>query len=217
LYKSSVPSLSTYAVFVVTCLALLAIPGPAVLYIVSRSIDQGRTAGLLSALGVTTGTLVHIAAAAIGLSSLVLASTVAFGVVRYAGAAYLVFLGVRRLVTRDADTLVEERAPRSLRRLYTQGVIVNLLNPKTIVFIFAFLPQFVDVDAGHVGVQILLLGLTLAALGLMSDSLYAIVAGSIADRLRGSRAVARFERWFGGGILVGLGLAAALVAPNRST
>jgi threonine/homoserine/homoserine lactone efflux protein len=217
LYKSSVPSLSTYAVFVVTCLALLAIPGPAVLYIVSRSIDQGRTAGLLSALGVTTGTLVHIAAAAIGLSSLVLASTVAFGVVRYAGAGYLVFLGVRRLLTRDADTLVEERAPRSLRRLYTQGVIVNLLNPKTIVFIFAFLPQFVDVDAGHVGVQILLLGLTLAALGVMSDSLYALVAGSIADRLRGSRAVARFERWFGGGILVGLGLAAALVAPNRST
>ena len=207
------PSLSTYAVFVVTCLALLAIPGPAVLYIVSRSIDQGRTAGLLSALGVTTGTLVHIAAAAIGLSSLVLASTV----VRYAGAAYLVFLGVRRLLTRDADALVEERAPRSLRRLYTQGVIVNLLNPKTIVFIFAFLPQFVDVDAGHVGVQIVLLGLTLAALGLMSDSLYAIVAGSIADRLRGSRAVARFERWFGGGILVGLGLAAAVVAPNRST
>ena len=136
------------------------------LYIVSRSIDQGRTAGLLSALGVTTGTLVHIAAAAIGLSSLVLASTVAFDAVRYAGAAYLVFLGVRRLLTRHADTLVEERAPRSLRRLYTQGVVVNLLNPKTIVFIFAFIPQFVDVDAGHVGVQILLLGLTLAGLGL---------------------------------------------------
>jgi threonine/homoserine/homoserine lactone efflux protein len=204
-------------VFVVTCLALLAIPGPAVLYIVSRSIDQGRTAGLLSALGVTTGTLVHITAAAIGLSSLVLASTVAFDAVRYAGAAYLVFLGVRRLLTRHADTLIEERTPRSLRRLYTQGLVVNLLNPKTIVFIFAFIPQFVDVEAGHVGVQILLLGLTLAALGLLSDSMYAIVAGSIADRLRGSRAVARFERWFGGGILVGLGVAAALVAPNRAT
>ena len=211
------PSLSTYALFVVTCLALLAIPGPAVLYIVSRSIDQGRTAGLLSALGVTTGTLVHVAAAAIGLSSLVLASSVAFGVVRYAGAAYLVFLGVRRLLTRQSDVLVEERTPRSLRRLYTQGFVVNLLNPKTIVFIFAFIPQFVDVEAGHVGVQIVLLGLTLAVLGLLSDSLYAIVAGSIADRLRGSRAVARFERWFGGGILVGLGLAAAVVAPNRST
>jgi threonine/homoserine/homoserine lactone efflux protein len=212
-----VPSLSTYAVFVVTCLALLAIPGPAVLYIVSRSIDQGRTAGLLSALGVTTATLVHIAAAAVGLSSLVLASSVAFGVVRYAGAAYLVFLGVRRLLTRQSDVLVEERTPRSLRRLYTQGFVVNLLNPKTIVFIFAFIPQFVDVEAGHVGAQIVLLGLTLAVLGLLSDSLYAIVAGSIADRLRGSRAVARFERWFGGGILVGLGVAAAIVAPNRST
>jgi Putative threonine efflux protein len=94
---------------------------------------------------------------------------------------------------------------------------VNLLNPKTIVFIFAFIPQFVDVKAGHVGVQIVLLGLTLAGLGLLSDGLYAIVAGSIADRLRGSRAVARFERWFGGSILVGLGVAAALVSPHRST
>jgi threonine/homoserine/homoserine lactone efflux protein len=208
-----VPSLSTYAVFVATCLALLAIPGPAVLYIVSRSIDQGRTAGLLSAAGVTSGTLVHIAAAAIGLSSFVLA----FDAVRYAGAAYLVLLGVRRLLTRHVDELDAERAPRSLRRIYTQGVVVNLLNPKTIVFIFAFIPQFVDVEAGHVWVQIVFLGLTLAGLGLLSDSLYAIVAGSIADRLRGSRAVARFERWFGGGILVGLGVAAAFVSPNRST
>ena len=211
------PSLSTYAVFVATCLVLLAIPGPAVLYIVSRSIDQGRTAGLSSVLGVTTGTLVHVTAAAVGLSSLVLASSVAFAAVRYAGAAYLVVLGVRRLLTRHAETLVEERAPRTLRRLYTQGLVVNLLNPKTIVFIFAFIPQFVDVKAGHVWLQIVLLGLTLAGLGLMSDGLYALVAGSIADRLRGSRAVARLERWLGGGILVGLGLAAAFVSPNRST
>jgi len=211
------PSLSTYAVFVVTCLVLLAIPGPAVLYIVGRSIDQGRTAGLLSVLGVTTGTLVHISAAAIGLSSIVLASTGAFAAVRYAGAAYLVFLGVRRLLTRQPDALAEERTPRSLRRLYTQGLVVNLLNPKTIVFIFAFIPQFVDVKDGHVWLQIVLLGLTLAALGLASDSLYAIVAGSVADRLRGSPGVARFERWFGGSILVGLGVAAAVISPNRST
>jgi threonine/homoserine/homoserine lactone efflux protein len=211
------PSLSTYALFIATALALLAIPGPAVLYVVSRSIDQGRSAGLASVLGITTGTVVHVTLATVGLSSLVLASRVAFDAVRYVGAAYLIVLGVRRLLTRRVEEDTAARAPRSRRDLYTQGLIVNLLNPKTIVFIFAFIPQFVDVEAGHVGLQIVLLGLTLAALGLMSDSLYAIVAGSIADRLRGSRGVARFERWFGGSILVGLGVAAALVSPNRST
>jgi threonine/homoserine/homoserine lactone efflux protein len=188
-----------------------------VLYVVSRSIEQGRTAGLSSVLGITTGTLVHVTVATVGLSSLVLASSVAFDTVRFAGAAYLVFLGVRRLLTRTPEEVAAERAPRTLRKLYTQGVVVNLLNPKTIVFIFAFIPQFVDVQSGHVWVQIFLLGLTFAGLGLMSDSLYAIVAGTIADRLRGSRAIARFERWFGGGILIGLGVVAAVLVPNRSS
>jgi threonine/homoserine/homoserine lactone efflux protein len=209
--------LSTYALFVAAALVLLAIPGPAVLYVVSRSIDQGRRAGLASVAGIASGTLVHITAATVGLSSLVLASAVAFDTVRYVGAVYLVFLGVRRLLTRNVETALEERSPRTLRRLYTQGVVVNLLNPKTIVFIFAFIPQFVDVRAGHVWLQVLLLGLTFAGLGALSDSLYAIAAGSIADRLRGSRGMARFERWFGGGVLVGLGVVAAVVAPNRST
>jgi threonine/homoserine/homoserine lactone efflux protein len=211
------PSLSTYALFIATALVLLAIPGPAVLYVVGRSIDQGRTAGLASVLGITTGTIVHITAATVGLSSLVLASKVAFDAVRYAGAAYLVLLGVRRLLTRGAEDTADGRAPRTLRRLYTQGFVVNLLNPKTIVFVFAFIPQFVDVGAGHVWLQIFLLGLTFAGLGLTSDSLYAIVAGTVADRLRGTPLVARVERWFGGTVLIGLGVAAALVAPHRSS
>jgi threonine/homoserine/homoserine lactone efflux protein len=212
-----VPSLSTYALFIVTALALLAIPGPAVLYVVGRSIDQGRTAGLASVLGITTGTVVHITAATVGLSSLVLASKVAFDAVRYVGAAYLIVLGVRRLLTRtQEDDPAEGRRPRPLRRLYTQGLVVNLLNPKTIVFIFAFIPQFVDVGAGRVWLQILLLGLTFAGLGLMSDSLYAIVAGTVADRLRGTPLIARIERWFGGTVLIGLGVAAAIIAPHRS-
>jgi threonine/homoserine/homoserine lactone efflux protein len=209
------PSLGTYALFIATALALLAIPGPAVLYVVGRSIDQGRTAGLASVLGITTGTIVHITAATVGLSSLILASKVAFDAVRYVGAAYLILLGVRRLLTRGQEEAVGARPPRTLRRLYSQGLVVNLLNPKTIVFIFAFIPQFVDVGAGHVWLQILLLGLTFAGLGLMSDSLYAIVAGTVADRLRGTSLVARVERWFGGTILIGLGVASALVAPNR--
>jgi threonine/homoserine/homoserine lactone efflux protein len=209
------PSLGTYALFIATALALLAIPGPAVLYVVGRSIDQGRTAGLASVLGITTGTIVHITAATVGLSSLILASKVAFDAVRYVGAAYLILLGVRRLLTRGQEDAVGARPPRTLRRLYSQGLVVNLLNPKTIVFIFAFIPQFVDVGAGHVWLQILLLGLTFAGLGLMSDSLYAIVAGTVADRLRGTPLVARVERWFGGTVLIGLGVASALVAPNR--
>jgi threonine/homoserine/homoserine lactone efflux protein len=209
------PSPSTYAVFVVTALAILAIPGPAVMYVVIRSIEQGRRAGLESVIGITTGAVVHVTLATVGLASLVLASKVAFDAVRYAGAAYLIYLGVRRLLSQRVEEDPATRAPRSRRDLYTQGLIVNLLNPKTIVFIFAFIPQFVDVGAGHVWLQILLLGLTFAGLGLMSDSLYAIVAGTVADRLRGTPLVARVERWFGGTVLIGLGVASALVAPNR--
>jgi threonine/homoserine/homoserine lactone efflux protein len=210
------PSLGTYALFIATALVLLAIPGPAVLYVVSRSIDQGRRAGLASVLGITTGTVVHVTLAAVGLSSLILASRVAFDAVRYVGAAYLIYLGIRRLLTRRADEALDVRPERTPRDLYAQGVIVNLLNPKTIVFIFAFIPQFVDVDGGHAWFQIMLLGLTFATLGLMSDSLYAFAAGTVADRLRGTPLVARVERWFGGVVLVGLGVAAAVVAPNRS-
>jgi threonine/homoserine/homoserine lactone efflux protein len=205
------PSPTTYGLFVLATLLLLVIPGPAVLYIVSRSIDQGRSAGLASVLGVSTGTLIQVFFAVIGLSSLVLASAIAFDVVKYAGAVYLLFLGVKRLLTRSHGVITQEREPRTLRRLYTQGVIVNTLNPKTALFIFALLPQFVDVPAGRVWLQVLVLGLTMCALGLLSDGLYAVVAGTIADRLRGSRAIERIERWFGGVVLIGLGIAAATV------
>ena len=211
------PSLETYAFFIVTCLVLLAIPGPAVLYVVSRSVDQGRRAGLASVAGICTGTVVHVTLATVGLSSLVLASQAAFDVVRYAGAAYLVYLGVRRLLTRHVEEGPDVRAPRTTRDLYTQGLVVNLLNPKTIVFIFAFIPQFVDVDAGHVSLQIFVLGLTVATLGAISDSMYAIVAGTVADRLRGTPLIARVERWFGGTILIGLGVTSMVLSPHRTT
>jgi len=211
------PSPTTYGLFILTALALLAIPGPAVLYVVSRSIDQGRTAGIASVAGITTGTVVHVTLAAVGLSSLVLASKVAFDGVRYAGAAYLIFLGVRRLITSHTDDGVEAAAPRTRRDLYTQGMVVNLTNPKTIVFIFAFIPQFVDANAARVWVQVLVFGLTFAALGFISDNLYALAAGSVADRLRGGRTIARFQRWFGGSILIGLGIAAAAWTPSRSS
>lgn len=210
------PPLSNYALFLAAGLALLAIPGPAVLYVVGRSVDQGRRAGLVSVLGIGTGTFAHVFLATAGLSSLVLASQVAFDAVRYVGAAYLVLLGLRRLLVRGDEEALAAPDPHSLRRLYTQGLVVNLLNPKTIVFVFAFLPQFVAVGRGHVWLQVLVLGASFALLGMASDSLYAIAAGTVADRLRGSRAIARFQRWFGGSILVGLGVAAAVVGGHRA-
>ena len=211
------PSISTYAVFLATGLALLVVPGPAVLYVVTRSIEMGRGGGLASIAGITTGTIVHISLAAAGLSSLVLASRAAFDAVKYVGAAYLVLLGVRRLVVRGGEQGPVESAPRTRRRAYMQGVVVNLTNPKTIVFIFAFVPQFVDPHARHVWLQVLVLGLSFAGLGFVSDSVYALAAGAVAERLRGSAAIARFERWFGGGVLVGLGVAAAVWTPHRTS
>lgn len=210
------PSISTYAVFLAAALVLLAVPGPAVLYVVTRSIEMGRAGGIASVAGITTGTVVHITLAAAGLSSLLLASRVAFDAVKYVGAAYLVFLGLRRLLSRRIEEVDETAVPRTRRRAYTQGVVVNLTNPKTIVFVFAFVPQFVDAGAGHVWLQVLVLGLSFATLGFVSDSLYALAAGAVAGRLRGSPAIARFERWFGGGVLVGLGVAAAAWSPHHA-
>ncbi|TMM14921.1 MAG: LysE family translocator [Actinobacteria bacterium] len=197
-------------------MALLAIPGPAVLYVVTRSIEMGRAGGVASVAGITTGTIVHVGLATAGLSSLILASKTAFDAVKYVGAAYLIVLGVRRLLTRSEDRVQEEAVPRTRRRAYTQGVVVNLTNPKTIVFIFAFIPQFVDPGARHVWLQVLVFGLSFALLGFLSDNVYALAAGAVADRLRGSRKIARFERWFGGSILIGLGIAAAAWTPSRS-
>ena len=203
------PSPTAYGLFVLAALTLLILPGPAVLYIVSRSVDQGRAAGFASVLGVTTGTLIQIGAATVGLSSLVLESALAFDIVKYAGAVYLVVLGIQRL--RDRGEVQLDREPRTLRRLYAQGVVVNTLNPKTALFIFALLPQFVD-SANRVWPQVLVLGLTLCALGLVSDGTYALVAGAIADKLRRSRA----QRWIGGTVLIGLGIAAAAVSRPTS-
>ncbi len=179
-----IPAPGTLAVFMLAAFLLAVVPGPAVVYIVAQSVDGGRLAGVVSALGIATGGLVHVAAAAIGLSSLLVSSALAFEIVKYAGAAYLVVLGVRRLLAREKPEDVEVRTERSLRRLYGQGVVVNVLNPKTAIFFFAFLPQFIDPDAGWVPGQIALLGLVFIAVAFASDSAYAIAAGTAGRWLR---------------------------------
>ncbi|MGP3912032.1 LysE family translocator [Nonomuraea sp. NBC_00507] len=202
------PDISTLALFSVVTLGLLVVPGPAVLYIVTRSVSQGRAAGMISVLGVHAGSVVHVAAAALGISALLAASATAFTVVKYVGVAYLVWLGVRKLVRRSEGEQAIELRVQSKQRLFWEGFVVNVLNPKTAIFFLAFLPQFVKPDAGPVGPQMLLLGLLWIVLGMASDGTYAMLASALADRVRRS-ARARRRLDVGSG-LVYLGLAAWL-------
>jgi threonine/homoserine/homoserine lactone efflux protein len=202
-----VPDVSTLAVFALASFLLAVVPGPAVLYIVAQAVDQGRRAGLASASGVATGGLVHVTAAVVGLSSLLVSSATAFEAVKLVGAAYLVYLGVRRLLTK-AGPVALEREHRPLAEVYRRGVVVNVLNPKTALFFLAFLPQFVDPHAGHAWLQIGALGLLFVTIAALSDSTYALAAGTAAGALRG-RAFERVQRWVAGSVFVGLGLAAA--------
>jgi len=211
------PEVSTLALFTLAAITLLVIPGPAVLYIVTRSVDQGRAAGLASVCGVHAGTLVHVAAAALGLSALLVSSATAYHAVRWLGAAYLIWLGVRRLLARD-EAAAAGPGPRrlGLRRIFAQGVVVNVLNPKTALFFFAFLPQFVDTSRGSVPFQVLVFGVAFVLLGLLSDGAYAVAASAGAGWLRRRPGVARASRLVSGGVLIGLGVTTALAGSRSS-
>jgi len=209
------PDPSRLALFVGAALLLLVVPGPSVLYIVTQSVSHGRRAGVASVAGITTGTLVHIAAATVGLSALLASSAVAFDVVKYLGAAYLIVIGVRRLAGLERAQDERNRGTRDLGRLYRQGIVVNTLNPKTALFFLAFLPQFVDPSRGVACVQVLLLGLLFATLGFLSDGTWALVAGTLGDRLRRSRRFPAVQRYVSGSVFVGLGAVAALSAPVK--
>ena len=200
---------SSLLLFMTGAIVLLMIPGPAVLYILSRSIGQGRPAGFVSAMGIAVGSLFHVAAATLGLSALLVSSASAFQVVKYAGAAYLIYLGIRTLRSSDNPLLQPSSEQRSLRNVFGQGVLVNLLNPKTALFFLAFLPQFVDPARGHATLQILELGVLFALMGWMSDSVWALLAGTFAAHIRGNARIRRVERNVSGGALIALGLASA--------
>jgi threonine/homoserine/homoserine lactone efflux protein len=181
------------------------VPGPAVLYVVAQSIDRGRLAGVVSALGVAVGGLVHVTAATIGLSSLLVSSAEAFTVVKYAGAAYLIGLGLLTIFRRREEPSAELPCERKLRRRFWQGVVVNVLNPKTALFFLAFLPQFVDPEAGGAALQIAVLGLLFVVLAMLSDSVWALAAGTASERLRGNRRFLGVQRYVSGSVFVGLG------------
>jgi threonine/homoserine/homoserine lactone efflux protein len=201
--------------FLGATLALLLVPGPAVLYITARSANQGRLAGLVSVLAIETANFLQAVAATLGLSAILLSSALAFDVVKYLGAAYLIYLGVRKLLVREEGEGDQTLRSESLSRIYWQGFAINLLNPKTALFFFAFLPQFVDPARGNVTAQTLLLGAIFVGMALITDSLYALLASSLANRLRGNRHYQKGQRYFAGLVYVGLGITTALTGSKK--
>jgi threonine/homoserine/homoserine lactone efflux protein len=203
------PDSSHLALFLSTAVVLLIIPGPSVLYIVSQSVAHGRRAGLTAVGGVHVGSGVHVLAATVGLSALLVSSAAAFSAVKLVGAAYLLFLGIQRLLGRDGGEPRSLGGERDLRRVFRQGVVVNVLNPKTALFFVAFLPQFID-PGRAAAPQIALLGLIWILLGLLSDGLYAVLSGTVGSALRRRPGFGRAQRMVTGLVLIGLGIAAAL-------
>ena len=183
---SFVPPLATLAPFFVAALTLNLTPGADMTYVIARSLGQGRAAGIISALGVSAGSLVHAMLAAVGLSALVLQSETAFQAIKYAGAAYLLYLAWKAWRATDGAASAAPRPPASLGRIFAEGALTNLLNPKVALFILAFLPLFVDPARGSVAGQILFLGLLFNTSGTTVNILVAACVGWLADAARRS-------------------------------
>jgi len=199
------PEKAAFIAFLIAAFALNLAPGPDMLYVIGRSVGQGRKAGIVSSLGVFVGCWVHILAAAFGIAALLRSSPLAFNVVRYAGVAYLIYLGIKMLAQK-ADLASQQLKAESLSVIFRQGAITNMLNPKVAIFFLAFLPQFVDARRGNVVLQILLLGLIFNVGGTLVNLAVAYAGGTLGKLLRRNQSIARLQRRFTGLIFVGLGL-----------
>lgn len=179
------PTTATLIAFAAAAFALAVIPGPNLIYIITRGIQQGRRAAVVSSMGVQFGMVVHIVLATFGLSALVARSPMLYDVLRYAGAAYLVWLGVSLLRKRHAPVDAPgDLRPESMRRLFLHGLAINLLNPKVILFVLALLPQFIDPARGSTATQMLMLGAVMIVIALVSDTCYGLASGSLGVWLR---------------------------------
>jgi threonine/homoserine/homoserine lactone efflux protein len=206
------PETATLLLFALSTLALLIIPGPSVIFVVARTLEHGRAAGFVSVLGIETGALVHVGAAAAGLSAILASSPEASSLLRFAGGSYLLWLGARALRTRPPAA---DGAPASASnaRLFAQGILVDALNLKTALFFMAFLPAFVDPDRGPVATQTAILGLCFVTLALLSDGAYAVIAARVGRRLRDGVATEHRLARFSAAVYAALGaLALAGVA-----
>lgn len=200
------PTLTSIFLLMTATVLLGIVPGPDMFYILARSTGQGRSAGLVSCIGIAVGGVLQTTALALGLSGLFLVVPVAYQIIKYAGAVYLVYLGVRTILSRE-DLLTDTAGEKAgLTRVFLQGTITTLLNPKVAFFYLAFLPQFVNQAQGHVPLQLLLLGLIFNITGLVVDSTIALLASLLGLWLKGHKKAARLLQWFSGGVLVGLGI-----------
>jgi threonine/homoserine/homoserine lactone efflux protein len=195
--------------FVLAAFVVLLIPGPGVLYVVTRTLIQGRRAGLISVLGLSAGALIHVAAATAGLSAILLTSATAFGIVKTLGAFYLIYLGFRTLLARQPTSDITAPKPDSLHRIFADGVMVSILNPKIAVFFLAFLPQFIVPDRGTIPHQFLLLGLLYVALAICTDGAYALFAASVRRLLNRQLMLGALPKYVSGIIYLGLGVSLA--------
>lgn len=210
------PDSVTFALFLVAALVLVVTPGPAVLYVVTRSIDQGRAAGIVSVLGVGVGNFMHVIAAALGLSALLASSALAFSALKYAGAAYLLYLGIKKLLSPPTELSAVKFRRESRRAIFRQGIVVATLNPKTALFFLAFLPQFTDPQRGAVWLQFVALGTVTVLLGVASDTGYALLSGTFGEWLKRQKAFLRGEKYVSGSVYCGLGLATAVSGAGKS-
>jgi threonine/homoserine/homoserine lactone efflux protein len=203
--------------FFVAAAVLIVTPGPAVLYIVTRSISQGRGAGFVSALGVGAGNFLQAIAAALGLSAIIASSALAFSIVKYVGAIYLIYLGVKKFRSPPVDMHEASFIAESGRTIFWQGLLVELLNPKTALFFLAFLPQFAAPERGSVWAQLLVLGSIVAAMCVISDSCYAFLSGTFGAWLKRRKRFLRNERYLSGTVYCGLGVATAFSGSGKSS
>lgn len=197
---------SQLILFVGATLALIAVPGPAVTFIVARSVSEGLGVGVRTAAGVAVGNLSHALAAAFGLAAVLLAYPVAYQVIRYAGAGYLVYLGVRALGAREGGEARSEKKATEERSVFLQGMFVGMLNPKVALFLLAFLPQFTSPEAGQVWLQLLILGVGFVLMGWAGDTLWAVSSGIVGKWIRKGGA-GKWGRYASGGVYIALGIA----------
>jgi threonine/homoserine/homoserine lactone efflux protein len=205
------PDANSLLLFLIATITLNATPGPDMLYVIARSVGQGRAAGIASALGIAAGCFVHILAVTFGLASLLKAVPEAYEIVKYAGAAYLIYLGVRILISRQSKDAEESPIKKaSLRTIFLQGAITNVLNPKVALFFLAFLPQFVG-SAGSFAAQIIFLGILFNVSGTLVNVIVALAASYTGVRFKTRIGNSSVFRWLTGGVFIGLGVRLALL------